>query len=147
MRLGFSALLLACLVGTGCVADGRVGVRAAVVVPPPQPVGVVVEAGPPPGPPQEEVVVEQPDLVEVSPGVQVIYDYDQPIFFSDGFYWREENGIWFSSRSYRGGWGRYSGVPMRFRGNFNTHAYVHYRPAGYTPRHGAVRVEGRGEVR
>ena len=94
---------------------------------------------------------DTPDLVEVSPGVQVIYDYDEPIFFSDGLYWRQENGFWFSSRSYRGGWGRYDGVPMRFRGNFNAHAYVHYRPAGYVPRHNVVRengrVEGHGEVR
>ena len=42
MRLGFSVLLLACLGGLGgCVANGHLGVRAAVVVPTP---AVVVEA-------------------------------------------------------------------------------------------------------
>ena len=29
-----------------------------------------------------------PDMAYVSPGVQVIADYDEPIFYSDGFYWR-----------------------------------------------------------
>src|SRR5579871_6231531 len=97
---------------------------------PPPPAPVYVEPAPPPPPPEPAPVVvdeEAPDLVEVSPGVQVIYDYDEPVFFSDGFYWRQENGIWFSSRSYRGGWGRYEGVPVRFR-TLNTRAYVHYRP-------------------
>lgn len=149
MRLGYPAIVVSLL--SGCFADGSVGVRAAVVAPAPvviAPAPVVVEPAPPPEEQPVAVDEEAPDLVDVSPGVQVIYDYDEPIFFSDGFYWREENGIWFSSRSYRGGWGRYGGgVPMRFRGNFNVHAYAHYRPAGYTPRHGGVRVEGRGEVR
>jgi len=153
MKLGYPAIVVTLL--SGCFADGSVGVRAAVVAPAPvvvAPAPVVVEPAPvveqPPPPEPAPVVVDEeaPDLVEVSPGVQVIYDYDEPIFFSDGFYWREENGVWFSSRSYRGGWGRYAGVPVRFRGNFNARGYAHYRPAGYTPRHG-VRVEGRGEVR
>ena len=91
---------------------------------------------------QEQAYVE-PDLVEVSPGVQVrFYDYNEPIFFSDGLYWRENGGVWYSSRVYTGGWGRYEGgVPMRFR-SVNVHAYAHYRPAGYVPRHREVVREG-----
>ena len=33
-----------------------------------------------------------PDLVYVSPGVQVIADYHEPIFYSDGYYWRLRRG-------------------------------------------------------
>ncbi len=106
MRLGFSALLLACL--GGCVADGGVGVHARVVTPAvyvaPAPVVVEAPPPPPPEPVQAEVVVEQPDLVEVSPGIQVIADYDQPIFFlGRRLYWRNDGGIWYSSRVHTGG--------------------------------------------
>ena len=45
-----------------------------------------------------------PDLVTVSPGVQVIADYDEPIFYSDGFYWRFYGGGWYRSTYYTGGW-------------------------------------------
>ncbi|HEY1548113.1 MAG TPA: polymer-forming cytoskeletal protein [Kofleriaceae bacterium] len=124
----------------------RIVAPAVVVAPAP----VYVEPAPPPPPEPAPVVVDEeaPELVDVSPGVQVIYDYDEPIFFSDGFYWHQDNGVWFSSRSYRGGWGRYDGVPMRFRGNFNVHAYAHYRPAGYVSHRGnGGRVEGRVEGR
>jgi hypothetical protein len=153
MRLTYSALFISLL--GGCFADGHVGVRAHVVAPAVYvaPAPVYVEPAPAvyvaPAPQPEVVDEEAPELVEVSPGVQVIYDYDEPIFFSDGFYWHQDNGVWFSSRSYRGGWGRYDGVPMRFRGNFNPHAYAHYRPAGYVSRrgNGGVRVEGRTEGR
>src|ERR1044071_7099 len=33
-----------------------------------------------------------PDLVTVQPGVQVVADYDEPVFFTDGFYWRYYDG-------------------------------------------------------
>src|SRR5580765_4401630 len=45
-----------------------------------------------------------PDLVYVAPGVQVIADYNEPIFYSDSFYWRFDGGTWYRSRSYTGGW-------------------------------------------
>jgi hypothetical protein len=153
MRLIYSGLFISLL--GGCFADGHVGVHARVVAPAVYvaPAPVYVEPAPAvyvaPAPQPEVVDEEAPELVDVSPGVQVIYDYDEPIFFSDGFYWHQDNGVWFSSRSYRGGWGRYDGVPMRFRGNFNPHAYAHYRPAGYVSHrgNGGVRVEGRTEGR
>lgn len=161
MKLVLSSFLLAFV--AGCYAEATVPAPTVRVSAPPPvviaPAPVVVEAPPPPPPPEPAPVVvedeDQPDLVEVSPGVQVIYDYDEPIFFSDGFYWRQTGGVWYSSRSYRGGWGVYSGVPVRFRG-MDTHRYVHYRPAGYVPRRtvdvrggvrGEVRDDHRGEVR
>jgi hypothetical protein len=123
---------------SGCVAETGVGYHAAVVAPAPvvtatveapAPAPVVVEAAP-----AAEVVVEEPDLVEVEPGIRVVYDYDEPVFFSDGFYWRLSGGTWYRSSVHTGGWIVYNDVPSRIRGIRNPHTYAHYRPAGYTPR-------------
>ena len=42
-----------------------------------------------------------PDLVYVAPGVQVIADFDEPIFYADGLYWRFYSGTWYRSRNTR----------------------------------------------
>ncbi|HEX4416727.1 MAG TPA: hypothetical protein VH165_02460 [Kofleriaceae bacterium] len=73
------------------------------------------------------------DLVEISPGVEVVADYDEPIFFSDGFYWANRGGVWYSSGWYRGGWTRADRVPEHVRGISNPERFAHYRPAGYAP--------------
>ena len=44
-----------------------------------------------------------PQLVEVKPGVWVVADYDQPVFYANDVYWRYDNGVWYRS-SYLGGW-------------------------------------------
>ena len=77
------------------------------------------------------------DLVEVSPGVEVIADYDEPIFFADDYYWVNRGGIWYSSPWYRGGWVRAERPPTAIVSIRNPQAYVHYRPAGYA-RHARV---------
>jgi hypothetical protein len=77
------------------------------------------------------------DLVEVSPGVEVIADYDEPIFFADDYYWVNRGGIWYSSTWYGGGWGRASYVPGHISGIAHPEGYAHYRPAGFVP-HAAV---------
>ena len=33
-----------------------------------------------------------PDMAYVSDGVYVIADYDEPIFYADGYYWYSANG-------------------------------------------------------
>jgi hypothetical protein len=71
-----------------------------------------------------------PALVEVSPGVQVIADYDEPIFFSDGLYWRSTGGVWYSSRVYNGGWAVNYNAPYAVRGISNPGVYAHYRGGG-----------------
>ena len=43
-----------------------------------------------------------PNLVAINPSVQVLADYEEPIFFTGGAYWRETNGGWYSSPSYSG---------------------------------------------
>src|SRR5262245_15506311 len=45
-----------------------------------------------------------PQLVEVSPGVQVVPEYGDEVFFVDGWYWCRSGGAWFRTRDYRGGW-------------------------------------------
>jgi hypothetical protein len=80
---------------------------------------------------------ESADLVEVSPGVEVIADYNEPIFFADDLYWVNRGGIWYSSGWYGGGWARAGYVSPRIGGIVHPEGYAHYRPAGYVS-HGAL---------
>ena len=77
-----------------------------------------------------------PELVYASPGVQVIADYDQPIFYADNFFWRFDGGYWYRSSSYRGGWG-YAQPPEAIVRIDRPQRYTHYRPQGWS--------RGRGE--
>ena len=70
-----------------------------------------------------------PELVYVSPGVQVIADYDEPVFYSDNFYWRYDRGMWYRSRYHTGGWVIATPPPAVAR--IDRPRYVHYRPAGW----------------
>src|SRR3954466_15726946 len=46
-----------------------------------------------------------PTLVEVQPGVLVVNDYDDEVFFVDGQYWtRGRDRRWYRTRDHRGGW-------------------------------------------
>ncbi len=45
-----------------------------------------------------------PPLVVVSPGVQVVPEFEEEVFVSDGWYWVRRDGGWYRSRSHRGGW-------------------------------------------
>jgi len=74
-----------------------------------------------------------PDLVYAAPGVQVIADYDEPIFYTDGFYWRFYGGTWYRSSYYYGGW-VYARPPVAVLSIDRPYAYVHYRPAGWVGR-------------
>ena len=75
-----------------------------------------------------------PDLVTVSPGVQVIADYDEPIFYTDGFYWRFYDGLWYRSSNYATGWYYWSSPPVTVLRIDRPYAYRHYRPTGYVAR-------------
>ncbi|MCA9674101.1 MAG: hypothetical protein KC464_03585, partial [Myxococcales bacterium] len=79
----------------------------------------------------------QPDLVMISPGVYVVADYDDSVFYYDNYYWRYDGYVWYRSNVYTGGWARWSSPPraivridrprayVRYRGNGN----VHHQPA------------------
>jgi hypothetical protein len=45
-----------------------------------------------------------PRLVVVSPGIQVVPDIDDEVFFVDGYYWARRDRGWYRSRSHRSGW-------------------------------------------
>ena len=112
------ALLFAGVLGTGCYATASTGYTPAYYGP-----SVAVSA-----------TTVGPDLVYVSPGVQVIADYNEPVFYADGFYWRETGGIWYRSHYHTHGWHSYR-APRTILGIRDRHSYRHYRPDGYTPRH------------
>ncbi len=83
--------------------------------------------------PQPSVVV-QPDLLTLTPDVQVVAAYDEPVFYTGGFYWREQNGGWYRSHSHDTGWSSSSDVPYSVRSIENRGSYRNYRPSGYQPR-------------
>jgi hypothetical protein len=74
-----------------------------------------------------------PELVEAAPGVQVIADYDDSIFFADSFYWRFDAGWWYRSPRYDGGWSR-AVPPSPLQRIDQPRGYVHYRPQGWVSR-------------
>jgi hypothetical protein len=45
-----------------------------------------------------------PRLVVVSPGVQVVPECREEVFFHDGWYWVRRDNYWYRSRNHRGGW-------------------------------------------
>jgi hypothetical protein len=53
----------------------------------------------------------EPPLVVVSPGVYVVEDYDQEVFFVDGWYWSRHGEVWYRTRDHRGSW---VAAPPRF---------------------------------
>lgn len=81
----------------------------------------------------------EPDLVYISPGVSVIADYDEPVFYSDNFYWRYYGGSWYRSPYYNRGWVHYSRPPLSISRIDRPYSYRNYRPHGYTVRRGVDR--------
>jgi hypothetical protein len=80
----------------GVSATASAQARVEVVVPPPP---RVVVAAP------TVRFVAPPPMVEVQPGVQVVTDCDEEVFFQGGWYWYAAgDGVWYRTRSYRGGW-------------------------------------------
>jgi hypothetical protein len=71
-----------------------------------------------------------PTMAYVSPGVSVVYDYDYPVFFADGFYWRWYGGSWYRSPYHNRGWAVAYNVPVGVRGIQRPWTYSHYR-GGY----------------
>jgi hypothetical protein len=45
-----------------------------------------------------------PRLVLVEPGVQVVDNYDEEVYFVDGFYWHHNGPNWYRTNAYTGGW-------------------------------------------
>ena len=88
-------LLVVLCVSTSFVSFGQVQVKIDVVLP-----TIVFEAPPP--------------LVVIQPGVQVVQDSDDEVFFVDSWYWVRRDNRWFRTKTHRGGWVLVEdrGVPM-----------------------------------
>lgn len=86
------------------------------------------------------VTASAPDMAYVSDGVYVIADYDEPIFYADGFYWYNANGYWYRSSNYTSGWVYVDRPSYRVARIGNPYAYVRYRPHNYVVRNRPVPV-------
>jgi hypothetical protein len=82
------------------------------------------------------VFTEAPTLVTVEPGVSVVRDADQPVYWVDSSYWVYRDNVWYRSNTYDGGWAvvEVNVVPMNIV-HRDHRAYVHY--------HGAAEAETR----
>lgn len=94
--------------GTGCYTTGDVGVS--------------YSAG-------YSTAYAAPDLYYVGPGVSVVAYSDYPVFYSDNYYWRYDNGLWYSSPYYNGGWSVSYNVPYGVRGISRPYSYARFRPS------------------
>jgi hypothetical protein len=47
---------------------------------------------------------EPPPLVVVAPGVRVVPEFDEEVYFVGGWYWVSRDGGWYRTRDYHGGW-------------------------------------------
>jgi len=79
------------------------------------------------------------DLVYVSPGAYVIADYDYPVFFSEGVYWRYYGGHWFRSPYRDRGWAFTGSVPTPVRRIQSPGSYAHFHARGMARSHVVVR--------
>ena len=90
-----------------------------------------------------------PPLVEVSPGVQVVEDGNEEIFFVNGRYWVERGGRWYVARDWRTHWVVAARPAPVFLVRHHRGEYLHWRRAEHFRRaeEREVRHERRAEVR
>jgi len=74
------------------------------------------------------VVESEPSLVLVD-GVWVVEDYNEPVFYDEGFYWRFYGGVWYRSNVHTGNWVRVDVVPNRVRAIDRPTRFVHFHAA------------------
>jgi hypothetical protein len=75
------------------------------------------------------VVAEaEPSLVLVD-GVWVVEDYDEPVFYDEGYYWRFYGGVWYRSNVHTGNWIRIDVVPNRVRAIDRPTRFVRFHAA------------------
>jgi hypothetical protein len=47
-----------------------------------------------------------PPLIVVEPGLSVVGDLDEEVFYSDGYYWARQDRGWYRTHDHRSGWAR-----------------------------------------
>ena len=97
------------------IAAPSVRIAAPTVVVPPPP--AIVFAAPPP-------------LVVVEPGVQVVPDYDEEVYFVEGAYWVRRGHHWYRSDDHRGGWVVAQGGAPRPLARIKVGKYRRWHPRG-----------------
>lgn len=78
-----TTFLMAALVGSASMAQVQVKIDIALPT--------IVFSAPPP-------------LVVIQPGIQVVEDSDDEVFFVDGYYWYRRDARWFRTKTHQGGW-------------------------------------------
>ena len=78
--------------------------------------------------------VVTPDMDYVGPDVQVVADYDYPVFYSGGAYYRYDNGIWLRSHYHDRGYIRATAVPNAVLTISSPESYRHYHHRGMANR-------------
>jgi hypothetical protein len=75
------------------------------------------------------VTVRSPELVtlEESPDVYVLADADEPVFYTDNYYWLYRDNGWYRSHSYDRDWESVRSPSPRLRNIHSPTAYVRYR--------------------
>jgi hypothetical protein len=104
-KFGVMLAIVMALFIVPCLAQAQVDIRISIPLPPP-----IVFSAPP------EMVILPETEVYVAP------DYDQDLYFYQGFWWRFWLGRWYRSLYYNSGWEFYHGVPRWYGG-----VYPHWR--------------------
>ncbi len=73
------------------------------------------------------VAVTSPELIPIDYGLYVVADADQPMFYSEGWYWMYRDRRWYRSRHYDRDWLYFGDTPPRLHYIHDPTAYVHYR--------------------
>src|ERR687887_344448 len=75
------------------------------------------------------VTVRSPELVTVEddPDVYVLADADEPVFYTDNYYWLYRNDHWYRSHTYDRDWVSVSAPAPRLRRIHTPTAYIRYR--------------------
>ena len=76
-----------------------------------------------------------PPLVVIQPGVQVVEDNDDEVFFVDNWYWHRRGGRWFRNQTHNGTW-----VVVEDR--FVPGPIVQFQPGHYRRWHGHENPNG-----
>ena len=112
-KFGVMLAIVMALFIVPCLAQAQIDIRISIPLPPP-----IVFSAPP------EMVVLPETEVYVAP------DYDQDLYFYQGFWWRFWLGRWYRSLIYDSGWEFYHGVPgwyggvyPRWRDNYRNHMW------------------------
>ena len=81
--------------------------------------------------------VTAPELVLVEGDVWVVERYHEPVFYTEGYYWRWYGGVWYRSTVHTGNWVSVTVVPASVQRIPKPEVYANYSaPAGATKRTG-----------